>query len=74
MRSALISAVAAGSLLISTTATAASQANPVAARSSAQVEDGEELAGGLMLIGIIAVVAVIAVFVLLDDEDEPESP
>ena len=64
MRSALISAIAAGSLLVSTTAAAATQADSVAVRSAAEVEEGDQLAGGLMIIGLIAVVAVIAIFVL----------
>jgi hypothetical protein len=75
MRSTLISAIAAGSLLVSTTAAAARQADSPATRGAAEVEDGDQLAGGLMLIGLIAVVAVIAIFVLLDDDDdEPTSP
>jgi len=75
MRSALISAVAAGSLMVSTTAAAARPSVPVAPRSGADVERSDELAGSLMIIGLIALVAVIGIFVLLDDDDdEPESP
>lgn len=72
MRSTLISAIAAGGLLVSTTAAAARPSVPVAPRSGADVENSEELAGGLMLIGLIAVIAVIGIFVLLDDDDEEE--
>jgi hypothetical protein len=75
MRSVSISAIVAGSLLISTTATAAQQSVSVAPRSGADVEDTDQLAGSLMLIGLVAVAAVIAIFVLLDDDDdEPTSP
>lgn len=76
MRSMLISTIAAGSLLLSTTAAAAQQSLPAAPRTGADVEDADQLAGGFMLIGIIAVIAVIGIFVLLDDDDddEPTSP
>ncbi len=75
MRSPIISAIVAGSLLISTTAPSATQPSLPADRSGADVEDADGIVGSFAIIGIIAVLAIVAVVVLLDDdEDEPTSP
>ena len=76
MRSHILAAIAAGSLLLSTTAVAAAGPSaPVLARDGAEVERGEGIVGTLALVGLIAVLVVVAVVVLLDDDgDEPTSP
>jgi hypothetical protein len=73
MRSPFISAVVAGSLLMSTT-TASAQTGPMPLRSGAEVEEADGIAGTFMIIGLIVVLAVIAGVILLDDDDEPSSP
>jgi hypothetical protein len=74
MRSTFVAAIAAGSLLISTTAASAQQPAPVPARGGAEVEDAEGIVGTFMIVGLIAVLAAVGIFVLLDDDDEPSSP
>lgn len=74
MRSPFITALVAGSLLISTSAAAAQQPAPLPARSGAEVEDADGIVGSLAIIGLVVVLLVIGVFVLLDDDDEPTSP
>ena len=76
MRSPFLSAIVAGSLLISATAASARQPGPVPARSSAEVENSEELGGLLMIVGLVVVLLVIGVFVIFDDDEEdiPHSP
>lgn len=75
MRSPIIAAIVAGSLLISTTAASAQQPNLPTARSGAEVDEGEGIVGSFAIIGLIAVLAIVAVVVLLDDDDdEPTSP
>ena len=77
MRSSYISAIVAGSLLISSTAVSAQQAAPIPARDGAEVDNPDELIGGaLMIVGLVVVLGLIAIFVLFDDDDEdvPTSP
>jgi len=76
MRSSIISAVVAGSLLISTTAAGARAPELAPARSGAAVEEADEIVGSFMIIGLIAVVLLVGGLVLLDDDDddEPTSP
>jgi hypothetical protein len=75
MRSSLISAIVAGSLLLSTTAASAQQPGPIPARSGSEVEDADQIVGTFMIIGLVAVLAVVGFFVVLDDDDdEPTSP
>jgi len=75
MRSPVISAIVAGSLLMSTTAASAQQSDPIPVRSGSEVEDADQIAGTFMIIGLLAVLAVVGIFVLLDDDDEePASP
>ena len=73
MRSPLISAVVATCMLLSTTAAAARQPDPIAARSGTEIE-GEEIRGAFMIIGIIVVLLLIGGLVILDDDDEADSP
>lgn len=76
MRSPFISAIAAGSLLVSAAA-AGAQPGPVPARNAAEVENPDELVGGmLMIVGLVVVLGLIAIFVIFDDDDEdvPTSP
>jgi len=70
LRKALVSSVAVLSLIAGTTANAAT------VRESAPVSpESEQVAGSLMIIGIIVVVGAILLLVVLDDDDEePESP
>jgi|GEM_PF-3871715 len=50
----------------------ASAADVDGVRSSAPVEDSENLSGGLLLAGFAA--ALVAVVVIVSDDDEPASP
>lgn len=77
MRSPFISAIAAGSLLVSAAAAGAQQPGPIPARNAAEVENPDELVGGmLMIVGLVVVLGLIAIFVIFDDDDEdvPTSP
>lgn len=77
MRSSFISAIVAGSLLISATAAGARQPGAIPARGSTEVGDSDELGGGLLaIIGLIVVLLIIGGVVLLDgdDDDLPTSP
>jgi len=76
MRSSFISAIVAGSLLVSTTAASARQPGAMPQRSGADVQNPDELGGGLLLIGLLAILLIIGGILLLDDnnEDLPHSP
>jgi hypothetical protein len=76
MRSFLTTAIAAASLLASSTAMAAAQPGQIAARTGADLGESEEIAGTFMIIGLVVVLAIIAAFVIFDDDDEdlPASP
>lgn len=77
MRSQFISAIAAGSLLVSASVVGAQQPGPIPARNAAEVENPDELVGGmLMIVGLVVVLGLIAIFVIFDDDDEdvPTSP
>jgi len=74
MRSPFISAIVAGSLMVSATSAGARPPALPADRSGAEVENADELRGTFMIIGLIVVLAIIAGVVLLDGDDEPESP
>lgn len=77
MRSKLISAIAAGSLLVSTTAAGAQQPGPIPARSGAEVGQSEEAIGIMAILLFAALVLVVGVIVLIDDGDgdgRPTSP
>jgi hypothetical protein len=76
MRSPFLSAIVAGSLLLSATAAGAQQPGPIPARSGAEVEDAEQAVGILAIIGFATLLLLIGVFVFLDDDnnDVPSSP
>jgi len=75
MRSSFISAIVAGSLLVSTTAAAARQPGALPQRSGADVQNPEQLGGGLLaLVGLLALLLLIGGFVLLDDNDDEDLP
>ncbi len=77
MRAPFISAIVAGSLLVSATAAGARQPDAPAARSGADVGQSDELFDNVfVIIGIVAVLLVIGIFVIFDDDDDelPSSP
>lgn len=77
MRSPIISAIVAGSLLISSTAAIAQQPGPIPARDAAEVDNPDQLLGSaLAIVGLVVVLAIIAIFVIFDDDDDdvPTSP
>jgi hypothetical protein len=74
MRSSLISALVAGSLLVSSTASAARPPEAFAARTGTEIGESEEIAGTFMIVGIIVVLLIIGGFIIFDDDDEPDSP
>jgi hypothetical protein len=76
MRSPFISAIVAGSLLVSATAAGAQQPGPIPERSGAEVGDAEDAVGIIAIILFGALVLAVGVIVLLDDDDNrsPVSP
>lgn len=84
MRSTLVSALVAASLVIVPTGAIASSSPAVSklslrnspavqARVGAQTEDPSRLGGSLMLIGALAVAAVVGLIIILDDDDDEDS-
>ena len=68
------SILASAAALTLTVATTGAQAAPLPARSSPIAED-EQLAGGLPLWVILLIIASgVGLFLILDDDDSPESP
>jgi hypothetical protein len=76
MRSTFISAIAAGGLLLSTTAAGAQQPGPIPARTGAEVGQSEEAIGIMAILLFAALVLAVGVIVLIDDgdSDRPTSP
>ena len=74
MRSPFISAVVAGSLLVSATAAGAQQPGAIPARSGAEVGEAENAIGVIAIVGFLALLLVIGVFVFLDDDDNDNLP
>jgi hypothetical protein len=75
MRSTFISAIAAGSLLVSTAASGAQQSGPIPERTGADVGQSEEAIGIIAILLFAALVLVVGVIVILDDDDgRPASP
>jgi len=76
MRSTFISAIAAGSLLVSATAAGAQQPGAIPARTGAEVGTAEEAIGIMAILLFAALVLVVGVIVLIDDDnnDRPTSP
>lgn len=76
MRSTLISAIAAGSLLVSATAASARQPGAIPARTGAEVGQAEEAIGIKAILLFAALVLVVGVIILIDDNDNdrPTSP
>ncbi len=77
MRSPFISAIVAGTLLVSTTAAGARQPGAMPLRSGADVRNADQLGGGILLIGLLALLLLIGGIALLDDgndENLPHSP
>ena len=82
MRSSLISALTAISLIAAPTASLAAKSGGATAlslnqgvRAGAPVRDANRLdETGYIIAGVAAVAVIILIFVLLDDDDEPESP
>jgi len=73
MRSTFISAIVAGSLLVSATAASAQQPGPIPARSGADVGSSENALGIQVILLFAAILLVVGLIVLLDDGDN-ESP
>ena len=75
MRSTFISAIAAGSLLVSATAAGAQQPGPIPERTGAAVGESEQAIGIKAILLFAALVLVVGVIIILDDDDgRPTSP
>ena len=81
MRSSLIAALAAASLVVAPTVSIAATASDASAlslqgqvRVGAETGDANRLEGSMLIIGLVAVAVIIALILLLDDDDDPESP